>query len=223
MTLLAIGDSNLEPSRTDSREGRFPRYNPYNVVPTVAKQLGHNFRCWAKGGASNHWMLDHVNYLLDNIDEFKDPIVMVGWSQWERSEWEWNGSSLSLSIDPYYEIPDELQEKYQKWRDGITPDVVGVQRQIWHDIVYQVHLKLQNLKIPHIFWSTYDNFVGDSIQNKKDWNNCFFKPYEPNGCMKEWFKLQNIPSIPGDPWHWSVDGHEAWGKNLANFFKIHQS
>lgn len=222
MTLLAIGDSNLEPARTDSREGRPPRLSPYNVAPIFARELGHDYRVWAKGGASNHWMLDHVNYLLDNISNFKDPIIMVGWSQWERAEWEWQGTSLSLSVEPYYDIPADLREQYHQWRSGITPEIVGTQRQFWHDLIYQVHLKLQELKIPHIFWSTYDNFVGDSIKNKKDWHHCFFKPYDIDGCMKAWFAANNIMSYPTDIWHYGADAHEAWGQVLADFYKAHQ-
>lgn len=220
MTVLAIGDSNLEPSRTDSLQGRPPRFANNNTVPIFAQELGHDFRCWAKGGASNHWMLEHVNYILDNIDQFNNPIVMVGWSQWEREEWEWPGDSLSVSVSPYYDIPEEMQERYQQWRSGITPEVIGTKRLFWHDMIYQVHLKLRSLNIPHVFWSTYDNFVG--LDNHYDWHGCFFKPYDIDGCMKAWFKANKIDAKPTDPWHYASDAHLAWGKTLANFFKEHQ-
>ena len=219
MTVLAIGDSNLLPSRTDSLSNEPPRKNRDNTAPIFANQIGHDFRCWAKGGASNHWMLKHVNYLLENIDRFENPIIMVGWSQWERSEWEWNGDSLSFSVAPYYDVPEELQKKYQEWRQGITPETIGTQRIFWHNILFQVHQKLEDLKIPHLFWSTYDNFVG--MNPRHDWNNCWFKPYDPDGCMKQWFMSKNIPSMGNDPWHWATDGHRAWGTTLADFFREH--
>ena len=90
MTVLAIGDSNVEPG---------VRGHMGNCAHAFSHAIGHgDAQCWGKGGASNHWVLANVNTILDNIEQYSDPVFFVGWTQWEREEWEWEGQDISVCI-----------------------------------------------------------------------------------------------------------------------------
>ena len=212
MTVLAIGDSNVLPGMQGDLG---------NCAHAFARAIGNGDRAvaWGRGGASNHWVLDHVNQALDNIELYPDPVFFVGWTHWVREEWEWEGQEISVCIGPYFPVPADLEQRYNDWRNGITDSVIKDMRDFWHEMIHTVHLRMTDMAIPHQFWSTYDNFIGKTGKQQLDWNGSFFKPYDFDGCMSEWFIANNIDSIPGDPWHWSSEASTTWGNTLAESFR----
>lgn len=211
MTVLAIGDSNVLPGRAG---------NLKNCAHQFARNINHGDKahCWAKGGASNHWIMENLNQILNNIDAYPDPVFFIGWTQWEREEWEWGDQEFSVCIGPHFPVAPELEERYKNWRDSMTDAVIQEKRDAWHEIIYIVHQRLDEMDIPHCFWTTYDNFIGYTGVRQYDWSGSFFRPYDHHGCMKDWFAENNIDPIPGDPWHWDGDSSSKWGDVLASHF-----
>ena len=218
MTVIAIGDSNVFPGMfLDSVNSADALGNCSHVF---ANSIGHgNAHVVAKCGASNHWILDKINHTLDNIDQYLDPIFFIGWTQWEREEWEWGNEEISVCIGPHFPVPADLEQRYCEWRDGMTNSTIQDMRDVWHKIIHTVHLRMTDMNIPHQFWSTYDNFVGKSGKDQLDWSGNFFMPYDINGCMSSWYKSQNIDPVPGDIWHWPAEASTIWGNTLADSYK----
>ena len=168
MTVLAIGDSNILPGM---------KIHKGNCSHAFSRAIGHGEAVvWGRGGASNHWVLEHVNKALDAIDQYDDPVFFVGWTQWEREEWEWEGQDISVCIGPHFPVPKDLEERYYKWRNGMTDSAIQDMRDFWHELIYNVHIRMTDMAIPHQFWTTYDNFVGMQGDKQLDWQGTFFMP-----------------------------------------------
>ena len=211
MTVLAIGDSNVEPG---------VRGHMGNCAHAFSRAIGHrDAHCWGKGGASNHWVLANVNTILDNIDQYSDPVFFVGWTQWEREEWEWEGQDISVCIGPHFPVPKELEQRYNDWRSNMTNSAIQDMRDFWHELIHNVHVRMTDMDIPHQFWSTYDNFIGMTGDRQLNWDSTFFMPYEINGCMSEWFTSNNIEPVQKDQWHWTDENSTIWGNTLATQYK----
>ena len=211
--ILAIGDSNLYPSCTESDQP----IDGSNMVPEFARQMDQPFRCWSKNGASNYWIETHLEYFL--ADKTFDPgtFVFIGWTSTEREEWPWLYSNISVCGGPDFGIPAPMKARYEHWKTTLTREYMQQCTQFWHNRIYQIHLQLQELNLPHLFWTTYDNFK--SISNQQHWHGNFYKPYDENGCMSKFFETNNILSNNGDPFHYGPAAQAAWATELSNYAK----
>ena len=211
--ILAIGDSNLYPSCTESDQP----VDDSNMVPVFAHLIGQPFQCWSKNGASNYWIETHLNYFL--ADKHLDPntFLFIGWTSTEREEWPWLYSNISVCGGPDFGIPHPMKARYEQWKTTLTREYMQQCTQLWHDRIYQIHLQLQELNIPHLFWTTYDNFK--SVDNQQNWHGNFYKPYNQDGCMSKFFETNNILANNGDPFHYGPMAQSAWATELSNYAK----
>lgn len=215
--ILAIGDSNLYPSCTETDQ---QPVDLTNMGPVFSKQMGQDFRCWSKNGASNYWIETHIEYFLADTSKIKDPLLFIGWTSTEREEWPWLYSNISVCGGPDFGIPEPMKARYEQWKTTLTRDYMQQCIEFWHDRIYQMHLKLRELEIPHLFWTTYDNFK--SVDNQVDWHGNFYKPYDPNGCMAKYFETNNILANTGDPFHYGSEAQAAWATELSKYAVEHK-
>jgi hypothetical protein len=182
--ILAIGDSNLYPSCTETDQ---QSVDPTNMGPVFSKQMGQDFKCWSKNGASNFWIETHIEYFLADTNKIQDPFLFIGWTSTEREEWPWLYNNISVCGGPDFGIPEPMKAKYEQWKTTLTREYMQQCNDFWHARIHQMHLRLKELGIRHLFWTTYDNFK--SIPNHADWDNNFYKPYDQDGCMAKLFTL----------------------------------
>jgi hypothetical protein len=209
--ILAIGDSNLYPACTEVSDAP----DPANIASVFAKNLNQSLRCWSKNGASNYWIQTHLEYFLADPAWSEDTFLFVGWTSFEREEWPWLYSNISVCGGPDFGIPEPMKAKYDQWKQGLTEDYLQACIDIWHERIYQVHEVLRENQIPHLFWTTYDNFK--SITHHKDWHGNFYKPYDDDGCMYKFFQSRKINSVDGDPFHYNDQAHKVWANELSAF------
>lgn len=207
--ILAIGDSNLYPACTESEQP----IDPTNIASVFSDAMDRPFRCWSKNGASNHWIQTHIDYFLADPAWSTDTFVLVGWTSWEREEWPWLYNNISVCGGPDFGVPSAMKARYEAWKQTLTRDYQQACKHIWHERIYQVHAALTDRNIPHLFWTTYDNW--HDLEDQKDWRDCFYRPYDTHGCMSKWFESQGISAMPGDAFHYGPDAHAAWAKELA--------
>jgi hypothetical protein len=110
-----------------------------------------------------------------------------------------------------------MKARFNEWKTTLTGEYYRKMTQFWHDRIYAMHLKLRERGIPHLFWTTYNNF--HTITNQQDWHGNFYKPYDPNGCMAKYFESNNILANAGDPFHYGADAQAAWGTELGLYAK----
>lgn len=213
--ILAIGDSNVYPACTESEQP----IDRTNMVPVFAEELSQPYRCWGKNGASNYWIQTHVDYFLADPNWSRDTFLLIGWTSWEREEWPWLYNNISVCGGPDFGVPVAMKARYEQWKTTLTRDYMRACLEIWHERIYQVHEALRDSGVPHLFWTTYDNFK--DLSDHRDWHGNFYKPYDPDGCMCKWFAANGVQAIHGDPFHYDTQAHQAWGTELATYTKTH--
>jgi hypothetical protein len=110
-----------------------------------------------------------------------------------------------------------MKARFNEWKKTLTGEYYRKMTQLWHDRIHTVHLKLRERGIPHLFWTTYNNF--HTITDQHDWHGNFYKPYDSNGCMAKWFESNYISANDGDPFHYGADAQAAWGIELSRYAK----
>jgi hypothetical protein len=211
--ILAIGDSNLYPACTESEQP----IDIDNMIVVFSRQFSESFSCWAKNGASNYWIENHIDYFLADARWEPDTMLFVGWTSFEREEWPWLYNNISVCGGPDFGMPEPMKARFNEWKTTLTGEYYRKMTQLWHDRIYAMHLKLRERKISHLFWTTYNNF--NTIDNHQDWHGNFYKPYDPNGCMAKYFESKNILANDGDPFHYGADAQAAWGTELGLYAK----
>jgi len=211
--ILAIGDSNLYPACTESEQP----IDIENMIVVFSRQFAESFSCWAKNGASNYWIENHIDYFLADPRWEPDTMLFIGWTSFEREEWPWLYNNISVCGGPDFGMPEPMKAKFNDWKTTLTGEYYRKMTQLWHDRIYAMHLKLRERGVPHLFWTTYNNF--DTITNRQDWHGNFYKPYDPAGCMAKYFESKNILANAGDPFHYGADAQAAWGTELALYAK----
>ena len=212
--ILGVGDSNLYPSCTETDQQPI---DYTNMLPVFADQLEQPFRCWSKNGASNYWIETHIDYFLADPNRDPNTMLFVGWTSVEREEWPWLYNNISVCGGPDFGIPEPMKARYEQWKAGLTREYMQQCMHLWHLRIHQVHLKLLDLGVKHLFWSTYDNFK--TITDKASWHGNFYQPYYENGCMAKFFEKNNIQANDGDPFHYGPAAQAAWATELANYAK----
>jgi hypothetical protein len=213
--ILAIGDSNLYPACTESEQP----VDTTNMIVVFGRQLADSFSCWAKNGASNYWIENHIDYFLADTRWEPNTMLFIGWTSFEREEWPWLYNNISVCGGPDFGMPEPMKARFNQWKTTLTGDYYRRMTQFWHDRIYAMHLRLRERGVPHLFWTTYNNF--DTINNHQDWHGNFYKPYESMGCMAKWFESNNISANAGDPFHYGAEAQTAWGSELALYAKEH--
>ena len=211
--ILAIGDSNLYPACTESQQP----VDTDNMIVVYSKQFAESFSCWAKNGASNYWIENHIDYFLADPRWEPNTQLFIGWTSFEREEWPWLYNNISVCGGPDFGMPEPMKARFNEWKTTLTGEYYRRMTQLWHDRIHTMHLRLRERGIPHLFWTTYNNF--NTIADHRDWHGNFYRPYAADGCMAKWFESKNIQANPGDPYHYGAEAQAAWGNELALYAK----
>ena len=215
--ILAIGDSNLYPACTVSEQAP----DPTNMAAVFSDLMGQPFDCWAMNGASNYWIESHIEYFLADASWPRDTMLFVGWTSVEREEWPWMNKTVAICGGPDFGKPGPIKARYEQWRGGLNGRYVREKTLFWHDRIHAMHRRLLDRGVPHLFWSTYDNFRG--MHEHAYWGRNYYKPYDQTGYMKSFFESNGIPAYTHDPFHYSPAAHRAWAQELFDHTQVSQS
>jgi hypothetical protein len=139
-------------------------------------------------------------------DEGTPDAVIIGWATWEREEWLHEGSYWQVNAGGVgYDWPEEIKERYKDYI--LKLDWVQAEQRA-HTEIHQLHIALMDLKIPHLFFNTFNHFSGEL----KDWHNCYIDPYDPNKTYWKW--LTNAGYKSNQSYHFGADAHEKWADFL---------
>lgn len=163
-------------------------------------------------GASNQYILRTSQNFLDNN---KPGLVIIGWTTWEREEWEFNGQFYNVNSSGHDQLPAELELKYKNWVLKQDSKTLATKSQYWHDKIWHFHQSLSN--IPHVFFNCMYNFFG--VNDEHNWNNKFVGPY--NNSLSYYWYLKNCGYQADDWYHYGTDGHARWAKLLIDHIKQH--
>lgn len=185
----------------------------------LAKLLQARLYCDAESAASNDRILRTTREFLkghyrEKVQE--DVFVLIGWTTWEREEWQHEGEYYQVNSSGLDRLPEPLQLKYKQWIIDTATNWYAHQHK-WHQKVWDLHLELNEQNIKHLFFNSHIAF--SLINDRKDWGHNYLNPYEEN---QTYFNLLNTkgfkvrPSVAAEAGggHYMSDGHQAWAHHL---------
>lgn len=207
MILYVNGDSHS--AGTDAGGPKF------SYGQRLANHLGAEFVCQAKPGGSNPRIIRTTrDYLKDN----RPDLIVIGWSGWEREEWEYNGCYFDVNGSGTCPTshPDEFRERYKHWVVNISTATEWYNIEVRaYQLIKEFHLELKQLEIPHLFFNCFSYFKHIHLSSSEfNWGNNYINPYEKDFTYYYW--LENLGYKPDRPdsQHLGPDAHLAWAKFL---------
>lgn len=174
----------------------------------VARHFNQNAINDAKVGASNSRILrTSKQYLQTN----RPKLVIIGWSTWEREEWEYQGNYYDVNSSGHDSLPDELALQYKSWVLEQNENSLKIKSNQWHNQIYNFHLELLENNQPHLFFNCMYDFFN---ANPRDWHQCYIDPYN---TKNSYYWYLNERGYKTDNWyHYGADGHLAWANVLID-------
>tara|TARA_Y100000114_G_C11750864_1_gene324261 strand:+ start:365 stop:1108 length:744 start_codon:yes stop_codon:yes gene_type:complete len=186
-----------------------PEALPFTFGHLIANELSTSFYTDAESGSSNSRILRTTKKYLENNEP---DIVIIGWSTFEREEWQYDNKWLQLSASGTDNVPDNLKDKYKSWVLEQTPTKLNEKEKYWHTKIYEFHNELNEKNIKHIFFNSFKCFRNTA---KHNWRKSFIGPYDDNLSYYNWC-LQNGYKTKNNGYHFGKDAHKGWAKILVN-------
>jgi hypothetical protein len=173
----------------------------------LAKLLEFELVNDAESACSNDRILRTTREYLKNN---RPGLVVIGWTNWERCEFEFNNEYYQFTANtPRIVWPDSVKHEHLKWVLGHDSKQSSDR---YHEEIYQLHLDLVDLDIPHIFFNCYSPFY--KIK-PKDWDNCYISPYGSFRTFAHWARDLDLSTV-GAGHHFGPDAHKKWAKVLLD-------
>ena len=200
--------------------GRAP--HPDNLVVSYGKLLADmlcaELECEAESASSNHRIIRTTkNRLFTNlfVDVVGDPaMVLIGWSTWEREEWWHEGTGKYWQVNAGgigHDWPDEIKGRYRHYIANLDYDKC-VRRA--HDEIYELHLDLKLLNIPHLFFNCFEPFTNVT---PVDWDHSYLEPYNPKFTFYNWLRAHGHQTVYPGSYHFGAAAHADWADLLHQY------
>jgi hypothetical protein len=188
----------------------------------LAQLLGASCTNQSVAGASNdHILRTTYNYLAHN----RPDLMVIGWSSSEREDWFVDGEYRS--VNSFFVNTDNIEQTsewdyWSKHKAGWISGDYSYEKQLvkyWNTKIFNFHLELIHLKIPHLFFNAIYSFNLFDPVFEYNWNNTFYKPYDKNLAMIKWADDQGYEQITPGQWHFEKDAHTHWANILYSYIK----
>lgn len=223
MILYANGDSHTAAAEAVSpaafaEDDGYPelgrRPHPDNLAVSWAQQLANKINvklvCDAESAASNYRIIRTTRDWLKTLQPWQSAVAIIQWSTWEREEWLHNGEYLQVGSSGLDWVPDELADRYRQF-------VVDVDwnrcQQHWHQEIWQLHLELDAMKIPHVFFNGNNSF--DQITQQLDWGTSYIAPYLE--FTYDQILRDRFDPVHANSWHFGKDAHCFWAEFVLQY------
>ena len=178
----------------------------------LTKRLGLTLVNESKSGGSNPRILRTAgNYTTHS----KDIFVIIGWTSWEREEWQVDKVYYDVNSGGHDNLPLDLKEKYKTW--VIDQDQVERERKskITHEQIHKLHRHYKECRIPHLFFNAVMPFLHNG--DKLSWGKNYLGPYD-NDLSYYWY-LKKAGYVPTSDYHHLEDAQKIWADVLYNYIK----
>lgn len=185
---------------------------PHTYGYKLAQTLNAGFYLDAESGSSNARILRTTQQFLQE-NRKQDVFVLIGWSSWDREEWEHNKDYLQVTAGGTDSVPESMEEEYKEWVVKQTMQELDRKQLEWHTKIYELHTTLQDAGIAHLFFNTYSWFRSH-VQDPLDWHNCYLDPYDEEGTYNSWCLQNKYKPVRYGSYHYGRDAHIGWYKHL---------
>lgn len=223
MILYANGDSHTAAAEAVSpaafaEDDGYPelgrRPHPDNLAVSWAQQLANKLNvklvCDAESAASNYRIIRTTRDWLKTLQPWQSAVAIIQWSTWEREEWLHNGEYLQVGSSGLDWVPDELADRYRQFVVDVDWDRC---QQHWHQGIWQLHLELDAMKIPHVFFNGNNSF--DRITQQLDWGTSYIAPYLE--FTYDQILRDRFDPVHANSWHFGKDAHCFWAEFVLQY------
>ena len=201
-----------------------PQYNYLKRLPhpdnlrvswgrKLADILKASLTCGAESAASNARIMRTTRqWLLEHPTAYRDSLVIIQWSTWERQEWLIDGEYFQVNASGIDIVPESHQQRYKEYIAGINWYNVCVNA---HEDIWNFHQELKLLGVKHIFFNGNNNFQG--MLPEKDWGTSYIKPYDAAGTYHGWLRNNGFETVSKDSWHFGEDAHSFWANYMLQY------
>jgi hypothetical protein len=197
--------------------GRVP--HPDNLAVSwcrkVSDALKSVLHCDAESASSNQRIMRTTrDWIEKNKPWLSETVMIIQWSTWERQEWLIDGTYYQINASGIDDVPVSHQEQYKQF--VATVDWTQVTEQAHQDI-WNFHLELQELGIKHVFFNGNNHFGDIDIEKRKDWLNCYIRPYDPASTYNQRLLDNGFDTVAPNSWHFGKDAHRFWGRFMLQY------
>lgn len=181
----------------------------------LADTLKMGFFCQAQAGGSNDRIIRTTREFFDDPNHNpKNYLVIIQWSTWEREEWLIDGEYYQVNASGIDQVPEDHQQRYKDFVATVDWKVCTAQ---WHEKIWNFHLELESMGIPHVFFNGDNDFTAIDPKNRKDWKNNYIGPYDSNLTFSGWLDCQNHQTVSPNSRHFGKDAHAAWARFMLQY------
>jgi hypothetical protein len=209
MILYVNGDSNSTGAETADVTQSWPKL--------LAKKLNLHLVNEAKGGGSNPRILRSTDNFIAHSNH-RDIFVIIGWTSWEREEWQLGANYYDVNAGGHDVLPAELKEKYKIWVINQNQEAQQIKSQITHEHIHKLHRYYKEKGISHLFFNALMPFLHSGKQY--DWHKNFLGPYE-NDLSYYWY-LKKAGYKPTVNNHYTEPAQAVWAEVLYNYIQEHR-
>jgi hypothetical protein len=137
-------------------------------------------------------------------------LIVIGWTNWEREEFLHQGTHYQFTAnEPRIVWPQAVKNQHLKW---VLEHDSKQASERYHELIYQLHLDIMDLGIPHVFFNCYSPFYKTE---PKEWDNCYISPYGSFRTFVHWARDLDLPKV-GAGYHFGPEAHKKWAKVLLD-------
>ena len=210
------------------------RAHPEAVLQTygyrLSQAMNQGFFCEAESGSSNDRIIRTTRNFIENTDNKKNIHIVIGWSTWEREEWQLTDTEyLQVTSSGTDSVPESMEEEYKEWVVAQTEKELDRKTALWHKRIYDFHMELRDQNIKHTFFNTYLEFdnIAVPVPDRREWHNQFINPYDQDYTFFYYLKNKGIDTVNENSYHYGINGHREWTKvvleNYLSQYRIKSS
>jgi len=213
MILYVNGDSNSAGTELDDFNHSWPA--------VMAQTLKYDLANQSKPGASNPRILRLTNEYLDqgNLPN----LIIIGWTSWEREEWEYQGQRFDVNASGLENVPSELQERYEQWVIEARKDSQSNKSRETHKEIIKLHIRLRENKVPHLFFNALMPFQHEVLledDHRYSWGSNFYGPYDNDSSYYWHLKAKGF--VPTKMNHYREDAQAYWAELILKHLREHK-
>jgi hypothetical protein len=182
----------------------------------LANRLGLPLVNDAKSGGSNPRILRTVSNFTTNSD-LQDIFVIIGWTSWEREEWQQGNVYYDVNSGGHDTLPPDLELKYKTWVVAQNQKTREAKSQATHEYIHKLHCHYKEKNIRHLFFNAVMPFL--SSEKQHDWHNNFLGPYDNDSSY--YWHLKNRGYTPTKDYHHNSKAQQVWADVLYNYIQEH--
>jgi len=164
-----------------------PEAIPHTYGYKIAQALNQSFFLEAESASSNARILRTTQKTISETKDKSKLFVIIGWTTWEREEWEYLDGYLQVTASGTDSVPESMEEEYKEWVVNQTPEECKRKEQLWTQKIAQFSKELDDQTIKHLFFHTNE--------------------------YRKYLREQGYQTVNGG-YHFGIDAHTAWFKYL---------